>query len=112
MLRDSLPATVSDDVRPWKGKQWKKANTAPVVLPKACTEVYCEVKVTYGKAWTGEILVGFLVGGAKLELKPQGFQVPSVKVSRITPIFFRSALKLTAYRPYRQLRSTDLVIPL
>lgn len=36
------------------------------VLPKTYTEVYCEVKVTYDKAWMGEILVGFLVGGAKL----------------------------------------------
>jgi hypothetical protein len=39
------------------------------VLPKTYTEVSCEVKVTYGKAWMGEILVGFLVGGAKLQLK-------------------------------------------
>lgn len=75
MLSDSLPATV------WKEKQLKIKETRHLdVLPKSHTEVYCEVKVTYGKAWTGEILVGLLVGGAKLQL-------PSVEVA--APMFFR-----------------------
>lgn len=54
----------------WERKQWNiKEIRRRGVLPKTYTEVYCEVKVTYGKAWTGEILVGLLVGGAKLQLK-------------------------------------------